>query len=236
MKNRLPAASWAWLICFLTLPTGGAAQSDFDLFLTRAERTEFRETTRYEEVMDLSRRLAEQSPDIHMTSFGYTNEGRSLPLLVIGAPDASPESVIATGKTRVYVQGNIHAGEVCGKEALLMLLRRFASGEYPGWTDSLVLLSFYNKLRQKGVDLLGGRATERYLFPYAYEEISNGFRLDDILQYGSLPAVHGREPAAAAPPGAGPTDRAGRGRLQSIVPGRKERRVHYRSPHGQQPP
>ena len=111
-----------------------------DLLLTRAERSEFRETSRYEEVMDLARRLAAPGSDIHLTTFGYTMEGRALPLLVVGAPDASAASVRATGKTRVYLQGDIHAGEVDGKEALLILLRRLASGEYAAWTDSLVLL------------------------------------------------------------------------------------------------
>lgn len=126
----------------LAAPWRAAAQPTpgSDLLLTRAERSEFRETTRYDEVMELARRLAEASPAIHLTSFGYTWEGRALPLLVVGAPDASPASVLATGKTRVYLQGNIHAGEVEGKEALLILLRRIASGEYAAWTDSLVLL------------------------------------------------------------------------------------------------
>ena len=128
--------------CFAFLPGLAGAQSrpDGDLLLTRAERTDFRETTRYAEVMELATRLAERSPDIHLTTMGYTTEGRALPLLVVGAPDASPESVRATGKARVYLQGNIHAGEVEGKEALLILLRRLASGEYATWTDSLVLL------------------------------------------------------------------------------------------------
>ncbi|MHB1194927.1 MAG: M14 family metallopeptidase [Longimicrobiales bacterium] len=111
-----------------------------DLLLTRAERSEFRETTRYGEVVELAARLAAPGTGIHLTTFGYTAEGRALPLLVVGAPDASAESVLATGKTRVYLQGDIHAGEVDGKEALLILLRRLASGEYAAWTDSLVLL------------------------------------------------------------------------------------------------
>ena len=63
-------------------PLSGQAFSDL---LTRAERTEFRETSSYDEVMELSERLADLSPDMHLTSFGYTNEGRSLPLLVLGA-------------------------------------------------------------------------------------------------------------------------------------------------------
>lgn len=132
------------LAVFLALgaPVASGAQEPGDpaLLLTRAERTEFRETTSYDEVMRLARRLAGTSDRIHMTTFGYSWEGRALPLVVVGAPDASAGSVRATGRTRVYVQGNIHAGEVCGKEALLMLLRRYAAGEYTSWSDSLVLL------------------------------------------------------------------------------------------------
>ena len=127
---------------FALLPGLIQAQSvpDGDLLLTRADRTDFRETTRYAEVVELAERLAQRSPDIHLTTMGYTSEGRALPLLIVGAPDATPASVRATGKTRVYVQGNIHAGEVEGKEALLILLRRIAGGEYGAWSDSLVLL------------------------------------------------------------------------------------------------
>jgi len=134
---------WAVVaICFAFLPCMARGQSnpDADLLLTRAERTDFRETTRYAEVMELSARLAARSPQIHLTTMGYTTEGRALPLLIVGAPDATPASVRATGKTRVYLQANIHAGEVPGKEALLILLRRLSSGEYATWTDSLVLL------------------------------------------------------------------------------------------------
>jgi hypothetical protein len=58
----------------------------------------------------------------------------------VGAPASTPEAVAATGKTRVYLQGNIHGGEVCGKEALLMLVRGYLEGAYPAWADDLVLL------------------------------------------------------------------------------------------------
>lgn len=133
-------ALWAALSMGLPGLLHAQAPQDGGLLLTRAERTDFQETTRYAEVMELAQRLAELSPDIHLTTMGYTIEGRALPLLVVGAPDASPESVRATGKTRVYLQGNIHGGEVPGKEALLILLRRLAAGEYASWTDSLVLL------------------------------------------------------------------------------------------------
>ena len=63
-----------------------------------------------------------------------------MPLAVIGAPNATPEAVLATGKTRVFIQGNIHAGEVEGKEAALWLLRSIAKGERADWLRSVVLL------------------------------------------------------------------------------------------------
>jgi hypothetical protein len=140
MSRFFTACAGTLTTLFTVLPAAGQSLAGQELLLTRAERTDFRETTRYDEVMELARRLAEASPDVHLTTFGYTTEGRALPLLVLGAPDATPASVRATGKTRVYLQGNIHAGEVPGKEALLILLRRMAAGEYAAWTDSLVLL------------------------------------------------------------------------------------------------
>ncbi len=153
---RCPSRLAALLVLAL-LPSPGAAQAvpGLDLLLTRAERTDFLETTRYEEVLEMVERVAEAAPDIHRTTFGYTWEGRSLPLVVVGAPDASPEAVRATGKTRVYLQGNIHGGEVAGKEALLVLLRRLASGEYRSWADSLVLLvaPIYNADGNERVEL-----------------------------------------------------------------------------------
>lgn len=137
------------------LPSPATGQATLGDLLTRAERTDFVETSSYEDVMELSRSLAALSDEIHLTTFGYTNEGRALPLLVVGAADATPEAVRATGKTRVYLQGNIHAGEVCGKEALLMLLREYANGGYPDWTDDLVLLvaPIYNADGNERVDL-----------------------------------------------------------------------------------
>lgn len=138
-RRTLPTLLGTLALSTALVPAPAASQSLDDL-LTRAERTDFAETSSYDDVWAMAEQLAARSDRIHMTTFGETVEGRRMPLLVVGAPDASPEAVRATGKTRVYLQGNIHAGEVCGKEALLMLLRDFARGQYPSWTDDLVLL------------------------------------------------------------------------------------------------
>jgi hypothetical protein len=117
-----------------------AADRPFTL-LTRPERTDYRETSSYTDVMEFVRHVVDSQAEMHLTTMGYTMEGRALPVIVVGnLPDASPEAVRATGKLRVYVQENIHAGEVCGKEALLMFLRSLADGEHREWLDSLVLL------------------------------------------------------------------------------------------------
>jgi hypothetical protein len=108
--------------------------------LTRPEATNYAETSRYEDVIDFMKAMAAASPRIHLTTYGYTFEGRPMPLAVIGAPDATPEKVLATGKTRIYIQGNIHAGEVEGKEAALWLLRSIAKGERTAWLQNVVLL------------------------------------------------------------------------------------------------
>jgi len=108
--------------------------------LTRPESTNFTETSRYDDVIAYMKAMAAASPRIHLTSFGYSHEGRALPLAVIGAPDATAKAARATGKTRIFVQANIHAGEVEGKEALLALLRSIAKGERAEWQRDVVLL------------------------------------------------------------------------------------------------
>jgi hypothetical protein len=133
-----------WTLLFLavlsTLPGAVLAQVPGPL-LTRAERTDFRETSRYDEVVRFVANVVEGRPDMHLTTMGYTFEGRPIPLVVVGrVADGSPEAVRASGKTRVYLQGGIHAGEIAGKEALLILLRDLSQGRHSSWADSLVIL------------------------------------------------------------------------------------------------
>ena len=108
--------------------------------LTRAEETDYVETSSYVDVLTFLDAIEEASPDVHVGSFGYSYEGRRLPLVVWGAPAATPEAARSTDKTRVLVMANIHAGEVEGKEAVLELLREIAAGEHASWGDSLVVL------------------------------------------------------------------------------------------------
>ena len=110
--------------------------------LTRAEATGYAETSTYDDVIAFMGAL-EALPageSVARTVFGQSAEGRDLPLAVWGSESAAPEAIRATGKTRVLVFANIHAGEVAGKEAALMLLRDLASGAHAEWADSLVVM------------------------------------------------------------------------------------------------
>ncbi len=130
-----------WAALLLLSGAARAQEIDFAFLETRAEATGFEETTRYEEVAAFTDIVAAAGDRLFKTHFGYSSEGRALPLVVFGdVAGADPRSVRAAGKTRVYVQANIHAGEVCGKEALLMLLRALAAGQHAHWADSLVVL------------------------------------------------------------------------------------------------
>lgn len=108
---------------------------------TRAERTAFAETSRYDDVLHFLDKVDAASELVHVRTFGYSFEGRALPLAVVGrVRDASPEAVKASGLLRVYIQANIHAGEVEGKEAILALVRDLAQGQHADWMKSMVLL------------------------------------------------------------------------------------------------
>src|SRR5258705_6467356 len=130
------------MLVSLLLATAAVVQGPPPALRTRPERTAYRETSSYADVVEFVRRASAMAPRLlHPTTFGYTMEGRALPLVVVGrVRDASPAAVRASGKLRIFIQANIHAGEVEGKEAAQQLLRALARGEHAAWLDSLVLL------------------------------------------------------------------------------------------------
>ena len=104
------------------------------------KKTEYRDTSKYADVVAFLDAIDAASDRVHVTTFGTTTEQRALPLAVIGAPDATAAAVRRTGKLRVYIQGNIHGGEVEGKESAQMLLRDLAAGRHDDWLQSMVFL------------------------------------------------------------------------------------------------
>src|SRR5262245_52665774 len=134
------------LLLLIVLPTTTTvAQSGRPAALadlkTRAERSNFAETSHYDDVVAFLETVDRASPLVHVTSFGYTFEGRRLPLAIVGrVSDVTPDAIKKSGRLRVYIQANIHAGEVEGKEAVLALVRDIARGSHADWMKSMVLL------------------------------------------------------------------------------------------------
>src|SRR5687767_14322166 len=131
------------VIFLLAASVAGSAQrgaARVDEIRTVPEKTDFKDTSRYADVVTFMKAIDEASDRVHLTTFGVTNERRDLPLAVVGAPAATPQAVRQTGKLRVYIQGNIHGGEVEGKESAQMLLRDLAGGRHDDWLQSMVFL------------------------------------------------------------------------------------------------
>ena len=145
---------------------------------TRAEQTGFVETPRYEETLDYCRRLEKESPWIRVTSFGRSPEGREL-ILVIASKDKAfdPAAAAKTGKPVVLIQAGIHAGEIDGKDAGMMLLRDIAvTKQRADLLDHAIILFMpiynvdgherfgpHNRINQDGPKEQGWRTTSRNL-------------------------------------------------------------------------
>ena len=109
---------------------------------TRAERSNYRETSTVADVHSFidSLRLADLPYTLGL--FGRSPEGRWIPYVVASRPAVgSPAEARKLGRPVVYVQANIHAGEVEGKEALLALVRDLFAEKKPNVLDSIVLVA-----------------------------------------------------------------------------------------------
>jgi hypothetical protein len=110
---------------------------------TRAEISNFTETSTYSDVITFIDGLSKQSEIINSTLFGKSFEGRDLPLVILSKPKiTSPREAHSSGKLIVLLLGNIHAGEVEGKEAILHTIRKFHSDEkFKKLLNDLIILA-----------------------------------------------------------------------------------------------
>ena len=110
--------------------------------VTRAEATSYKETSLHADVMAfLGALVARADPRFHLSSFGTSPGGRELPLVVVSAHGIrTPEESRKRGLPVVLVINGIHAGEVEGKEASLMLLRDLLDGQHAEILANLTLV------------------------------------------------------------------------------------------------
>ena len=105
------------------------------------EKSGFVKTSTYADVMDFLNTIKKQSDNIHLISMGKSMEGKDIPVAVLSNPKiTTPGEAKTSGKTIVYIQGNIHAGEVEGKEAVMMTMRDILFGDKKYWLDKMIIL------------------------------------------------------------------------------------------------
>jgi len=145
---------------------------------TVAENSDYTSTSTYEDVMGFISELENSSSFIRIENMATSTEGRDVPLMIIADP--LPESAdlpMDDNRMIVYIQANIHAGEVEGKEATQMLARDLLKNHPKEIFDNLIILicpnfnpdgneqiSTKNRTRQNGpVNGVGVRHNGQYL-------------------------------------------------------------------------
>lgn len=108
---------------------------------TRPEATNYAETSSYADVIAFLDSLSRAGSGIRIGTLGYSAEGRRIPWVLAAHPMVdTPADAVSSGKPILYIQGNIHAGEVEGKEAAQMLLRDLTIGPLKPLLDSVIIL------------------------------------------------------------------------------------------------
>jgi hypothetical protein len=110
-------------------------------FQTVAESSDYKSTSDYKEVTAFIDKLKKSSHFIRVENIAVSAEGREIPLLIIGKPlPKSPADLINDKRIVVYIQADIHAGEVEGKEAVLMYARDLLKDKNSQILKNVVLL------------------------------------------------------------------------------------------------
>ena len=177
MKATMSAArALALLMVSAVFPMTHAVSADWT---TPAEQAKFATTASYGQTQAYLQRLAAAAPNtIQLSRFGVSPEGRDL-MLVVAAKDGAftPAAARASGKEIVFVQAGIHAGEIEGNDAGLILLRDLAVGakQAPLLEHAILVylpifnvdghenLSPYHRINQNGPSEMGFRSTAQYL-------------------------------------------------------------------------
>ncbi len=109
---------------------------------TIAEKTAWQKTSTYLDVRAFLDTVVQRAPTVlRQGILGTTPEGRDLPYIVAARPMvATPAAAKQSGKPVLYIQANIHGGEVEGKEAMQMMLRDLGTGPLQPLLDSVILL------------------------------------------------------------------------------------------------
>jgi len=110
-------------------------------YLTVPEKTNFARTASSTDVLEFIDALRWSSDKMYVFNMFTTTLRRTCPAVVLANPRVtSPDEAAKSGKTVIYLQGNIHAYEPEAKEALLMLMRDILFGKRKSLLDNLIII------------------------------------------------------------------------------------------------
>jgi len=110
-------------------------------YLTVPERTNFARTASSTDVLEFIDALRWSSDKMYVFNMFTTTLRRTCPAVVLANPRVtSADDAAKSGKTVVYLQGNIHAYEPEAKEALMMLMRDILFGKRKSLLDNLIII------------------------------------------------------------------------------------------------
>jgi hypothetical protein len=165
------------VVLFFVISCGNIDRSE-KAWLTYYEKSGYFETPRYDETIRYIQRLEKASPWVRLEYIGVTPEGRQLPLVIVdNNSNFTPDKVHRTNKAVLLIQAGIHAGEIDGKDAGLMLIRDIViHGKYSELLDDVTVLFMpifnvdgherfgpYNRINQNGPKEMGWRVTSQNL-------------------------------------------------------------------------
>ena len=108
---------------------------------TIAESSNFESTSRESDVLSFISNISKKSQNIKVETIGISTEGRQIPLMIIANPMIkSPQSLANDPRMVLYIQANIHAGEVEGKEATQMFARELLFGTRKDLLKNIIFL------------------------------------------------------------------------------------------------
>jgi hypothetical protein len=107
----------------LSFSCNNSSKSELD-FTTQFEKTEGKETPEYKDIISYYKQLAEAYSQISLFSFGQTDAGEPLHLVVYSAEGIYNVAEIKNSpKNRILINNGIHPGESDGIDASMLLLR-----------------------------------------------------------------------------------------------------------------
>ena len=107
----------------LSFSCNNSSKSELD-FTTQFEKTEGKETPEYKDIISYYEQLAEAYSQISLFSFGQTDAGEPLHLVVYSAEGIYNVAEITNSpKNRILINNGIHPGESDGIDASMLLLR-----------------------------------------------------------------------------------------------------------------